>query len=59
MTNGEIRKHINMAHTHVDHAMDELKVIGARISWQELLRIKRRLQDLDRLFELDEQEGKK
>lgn len=59
MTNKEIREHIGAAHSAICHAMDELKAIHAHISWQDLLRVKRRLQDLDRLFELDEQEGKK
>lgn len=59
MTNEEIREHINTAHTHICHAMDELKAIHAHMSWQDLLRIKRRLQDLDRLFELEHQGGEK
>lgn len=58
MTNEEIREHISTAHAHICHAMDELKAINAYISWQDLLRVRRRLQDLDRLFELEEQEGK-
>lgn len=57
MTNKEIRKHISTAHLDICHAMDELKAIHAHMSWQDLLRIKRRLQDLDRLFELEHQEG--
>lgn len=59
MTNKEIREHINTAHFDICHAMDELKAIHAHMSWQDLLRIKRRLQDLDRMFELEEQEAKK
>lgn len=59
MTNEEIREHINTAHFDICHAMDELKTIHAHASWQDLLRIKRRLQDLDRLFELEHQEGEK
>lgn len=57
MTNEEIREHIDMAHFDICHAMDELKVIHAHMSWQDLLRIKRRLQALDRLFEFEEQDG--
>jgi hypothetical protein len=59
MTNEEIREHINTAHCDICHAMDELKTIHAHMSWQDLLRIKRRLQDLDRMFGPEEQEGKK
>ena len=59
MTNKEIREHIGAARLSICHAMDELKAIRAHMSWQDLLRIKRRLQDLDRLFEFEEQEGKK
>ena len=59
MTNEEIRKHISTAHFDICHAMDELKAIHAHMSWQDLLRIKRRLQDLDRLFELEHQEAGK
>lgn len=57
MTNKEIREHIGTAHSDICHAMNELKVIHAHTSWQDLLRIKRRLQDLDRLFEIEEQNG--
>lgn len=58
MKNKEIREHIGAAYFDICHAMDELKAIHAHMSWQELLRVRRRLQDLDRLFEIEEQEGK-
>ncbi len=54
MTNKEIREHISTAHSDICHAMDELKAIHAHMSWQDLLKIKRRLQDLDKMFELEE-----
>lgn len=59
MTNKEIREHIGAAHLDICHAMDELKAINAHTLWQDLLGVRRRLQDLDRLFELEEQEGGK
>lgn len=59
MTNEEIREYISAAHRDICHAMDKLKAIHAHMSWQDLLRVKRRLQDLDRLFELEHQEGTK
>jgi hypothetical protein len=59
MTDEEIREHISTAHAYICHAMDELKAIHAHMSWQDLLRIKRRLQDLERLFEIGGQEAKK
>lgn len=59
MTNEEIREHISAAHFDICHAMDELKAIHAHMSWQDLLRVKRRLQDLDRMFEPEHQEAEK
>ena len=57
MTKKEIRKHINVARFDICHAIDELEVIHAHMSCQDLLKIKRRLQELCRLFEFEEQEG--
>lgn len=59
MTNKEIREHISTAHFDICHAMRELKAINAYATWQDLLRINRRLQELNDLFEQEEQEGKK
>lgn len=57
MSNSEIRNHINMAHTHVNRAMGELREINAHATWLDLLKIKRRLAELAELFELEEQDG--
>lgn len=57
MSNSEIRNHISMAHTHVNRAMGELRKINAHVTWQDLLRIKRRLAELAELFEIEEQDG--
>lgn len=59
MTNKEIREHIGTAHFDICHAMKELKTINAYTAWQDLLRINRRLQELNDLLEQEEQEDKK
>lgn len=59
MTYKEIREHINTAHFDICHAMKELKAINAYTAWQDLLKVNRRLQELNDLFEQEEQEGEK
>lgn len=55
MTNREICEHLDKAYSHISNAMDELKEINAHATWQDLLRSKRRIAELSRLFGLGDE----
>lgn len=56
MSNQEILRHINIALAHANRVEDQLKVINAHVTWQDMHKIKRRLEELAEMFESDEQD---
>ena len=59
MSNKEILKNINIALAHANRVEDQLKAINAHVTWQDMHKIKRRLEELAEIFELEEQKGEK
>lgn len=53
MTQREIVEHLESAHFHISDAIRELNNIGAFATQSELLAIKHRIEELKKLFDLE------
>lgn len=53
MIQQEIVEHLESAHFHINEAIDELSSIGAFATKSELYNIKHRIEELKKLFDLE------
>ena len=56
MNNKEILRNIDIALAHANRVEDQLKAINAHVTWQDMHKIKRRLEEMAEIFESQEQD---
>ena len=54
MSSKEILRNINIALAHANRVEDQLKAINAHVTWQDMHKIKRRLEEMAEMFESEE-----